>query len=204
VQAKFTARREGRLEHTHDAASPGARTGGGSTVRVWPRRWGALQHNPSHNSTNITRSHRLEGRLTGWRGAADCAGRHELASRTEPADARPQRFTSVELTPGAGVCMVSAHALPFPAQGRHGTEAVHRAQDTTRALRLARRASRGDARLDGKRLARRPAVRSTRRCGLGWPRCWVRTSTTCRDVRPWGNGVAAHMVHDGSKAHPQA
>jgi hypothetical protein len=138
LQEKFTARHEGRLEDTHDATSPGAHRrqfdGAGLAAAL-----GCARLNLPHNPTCITRLQRLEGRLTGWRGAAVCAGRHELASRTEPADARPQRFTVVELIPGAGVYMVTAHALPFPAQGHHGTKAVHRAQGTTRALRLARR-----------------------------------------------------------------
>jgi hypothetical protein len=56
----------------------------------------------------------------------------------------------------------------------------------------------------GKRSARRPVVRSTRCCDLGWPRCWVHTGAVCRDGRPWGNGDAADTVHGGSKARPQS
>jgi hypothetical protein len=130
LQKKITTRHEGRLEDTHGAASPGAHRrridGAGLAAAL-----GCARLNLPHNPTYITRLQRLEVRLTGWRDATDCAGRHGLASRSEPANARPQQFTSVEQIPGAGVCMVTAHALPFPPQGRHGTKAVHRTQATT-------------------------------------------------------------------------
>jgi hypothetical protein len=132
---KITTRHKGRLEGTHDAASPGAhrRRIGGAGLAA------ALGCAPAQPSPHLNIHHKV------------------ATARRPPIERKARR----------------AHHGVIPGSV-------------------------------GKRSARRPAVRSTRRCGLGWPRCWVRNDAACCDGRPWGNGDTAHTAHDGSKTRPQS
>jgi hypothetical protein len=138
LQVKNIARHEGRLEDTHGAASPSAHrwridSAGLAAVLGCTLAQPAPHLHTQHKVATARRpAHRMARlgrlRLTSRSGIKDRARRRAAA-------AVHRRGTDS----GAGVCMVTAHALPFPTQDRHGTKAVHRAQGMTRALRLARR-----------------------------------------------------------------
>jgi hypothetical protein len=165
------------------------RTGSGSTVRVWPRRWGApgstfptTQH--TSQGCNGSKAGSQDG--AAWRTALDATGWHQ--GQSPPTCGRSgspawNRF----------LALGCAWSQPTRSHSLHKV-AMARRPSTERKPRRAHCAWH-DARRGvipgsaGKRSAHCPVVRSTRCCGLGWPRCWVHTGAACRDGRPWGTAT---------------